>query len=81
MTELPTHVAAYPGGAVSKDEYEQVVMSRVDEVAAAYRWINFLVRLETGIENYSIGPLLDYIKVSFGRFSKWNRMAIVSEQQ
>jgi hypothetical protein len=82
LTDLPPHVAAYKAlGAISKEEYETVVMARVDEVAAVYGRINFLVQLETGMENYSIGAFIDYIKVSFEHFSKWNRMAIVSDQQ
>lgn len=85
MVELlkgfPPHVAAYKAlGTVSKDEYEQVVMARVDEVAAEYGKINFLVLLETDIGNYSFGAFIDYLKVSFEHFSKWNRMAIVTDQ-
>lgn len=82
LTDLPPHVAAYKAiGAISKEEYEQVVMHRVDQVAAEYGTINFLVLLETGMENYSIGAFIDYIKVSFEHFSKWNRMAIVTDQE
>ncbi|MDB5130254.1 MAG: hypothetical protein JWR02_3 [Mucilaginibacter sp.] len=82
LTDLPPHVAAYKAvGAVSKEEYEEVVMRRVDQVAAEYGTINFLVLLETGFENYSIGAFIDYIKVSFEHFSKWNRMAIVTDQE
>src|SRR4051812_16876081 len=82
LKDLPPHVAAYKAsGAISTEEYEAVVMARVDEVAATYGRINFLVQLETGMENYSIGAFIDYIKVSFEHFSKWNRMAIVSDQQ
>src|SRR5438094_170958 len=85
MVELlegfPPHVAAYKAsGAVSKEEYEQVVMARVNEVAAEYGKINFLVLLETSFHNYSIGAFLDYVKVSFQHFSKWERMAIVTNE-
>jgi hypothetical protein len=82
LTGLPPHVAAYKAtGAISKEEYEEVVMARVDNVATEYGKINFLVLLETGMENYSIGAFIDYIKVSFEHFTKWNRMAIVTDQQ
>jgi hypothetical protein len=82
LPDFPPHVAAYrASGTISKDEYEQVVMARVDEVAAKYGRINFLVRLETGMENYSISAFTEYLKVSFEHFTKWNRMAIVSDQQ
>jgi len=82
LTDFPPHVAAYKAwGAVSREEYEQVVMARVNEIADAYGRINFLVRLETGMENYSIGAFIDYVRISFEHFLKWERMAIVSDQQ
>ncbi len=81
LTGFPPHVAAYRAwGTVDKEEYEQVVMARVDEVAAKYGKINFLVLLQTDMDNYSFGAFIDYLKVSFEHFSKWNRMAIVTDQ-
>jgi hypothetical protein len=86
MVELlkgfPPHVAAYRAeGKVNKEEYEQVVMARVDQVAREHGKINFLVLLETDFENYSGGAFLDYLKVSFEHFTKWNRMAIVTDER
>ncbi|MCW3112006.1 MAG: hypothetical protein JWR18_402 [Segetibacter sp.] len=82
LNGFPPHVAAYRAtGKVNKDEYEQVVMARVDEVAATYGKINFLVLLETDFENYSGAAFLDYLKVSFEHFTKWNRMAIVTDER
>ncbi|QNF33208.1 STAS/SEC14 domain-containing protein [Adhaeribacter swui] len=82
LADFPPHVAAYKAsGEVHKDEYEKVVMRRVDEVAAKYDKINFLVRLETGLEEYSLAAFLNYLKVSFEHITRWNRMAIVSDQK
>lgn len=81
LKDFPPHVAAYrASGEVEKEEYEKVVMARVDEVAAAYGKINFIVLLETKMQNYTLPAFLDYLKVSFEHFSKWNRMAIVTDQ-
>ena len=81
LKDLPPHVAAYRAWSkVNKEEYEKVVMARVDEVAAQFGKINFLVRLETDMENYSLRAFIDYLKVSFEHFSKWNRMAIVTDE-
>lgn len=82
LADFPAHVAAYRAtGSVGKEEYRDVVISRVNEVALQFRHINFLVRLETNMDNYSIGAFLKYLKVSFQHFSKWNRMAIVSDER
>jgi hypothetical protein len=81
LKDFPPHVAAYrASGKVHKEEYEKIVMARVDEVAAQYGKINFLVLLETDIGNYSFAAFIDYLKVSFEHFSKWQRMAIVTDQ-
>lgn len=82
LKEFPDFVAAYRAtGRVGKREYEQVVMRRVDEVAARYGKINFLVLLETDMQNYRLPAFIDYLKVSFEHFSRWERMAIVSDQR
>ncbi|MDM8176486.1 MULTISPECIES: STAS/SEC14 domain-containing protein [Olivibacter] len=82
MDNFPPHVVAYRAqGKVNGEEYKEIVVQRIAEVAKAYPQINFIVLLETGFEDYSLQALLEYIKVSFEHFSKWNRMAIVSDQQ
>lgn len=65
MVELlegfPPYVAAYKAsGAISKEEYEKVVMARVNQVAAQYGQINFLVLLATSMDNYSTVVLHQY---------------------
>lgn len=82
LTDMPPHVAAYKAAkAVSKEEYEQVVMARVNEVAAEFGKINFLVLLETDMDNYSVGAFIGYLKISFQHFTKWERMVIVSDER
>jgi hypothetical protein len=82
LPDFPPHVAAYRAeGAVSKEEYEDVVMRRIDTVANQYGKINFLVKLETSMSNYTPTAFLDYLKVSFEHFTKWNRMAIVTDER
>ncbi|WP_207420108.1 STAS/SEC14 domain-containing protein [Desertivirga brevis] len=82
LMDFPDHVAAYRAvGSVSKEEYESIVMSRVNEVAEKYGKLNFIVLLETDMDNYSIGAFLEYLKISFQHFSKWKRMAIVSDEK
>jgi hypothetical protein len=79
---FPDYVAAYKAeGEVHKEEYENIVMARVNEVADRYGKINFLVLLKTGAEDYSFATFIDYLVISFKHFSKWERMAIVSDQK
>lgn len=85
MVELlegfPEHVAAYKAeGEVNDLEYRDVVMRRVNEVAAEFGKLNFLVLLKTDFQNYTLPAFINYIKVSFEHFNKWERMAIVTDQ-
>jgi hypothetical protein len=78
----PAHVAAYRAkGRVDAREYESVVMKRVNRVARRYGRVNFLVRMETDIGNYSFASFLKYLVISFKHFSKWERMAIVTDEK
>lgn len=82
LPDFPPHVAAYRAiGAVSKEEYENIVMRRIDTVANQYGKINFLVKLETDMYNFSPIAFFDYVKVSFEHFRNWNRMAIVTDER
>lgn len=86
MVELldgfPAHVAAYQAeGEVNDREYQEVVMSRVDQVAAEFGKVNFLVLLKTDFQNYSMPAFLAYLKISLKHFSRWERMAIVTDQK
>jgi hypothetical protein len=82
LSGYPPYVAAYKAsGKVNRDEYEQVVVKRVDEVAHQYGKINFLVLLHTDMDNYSLGAFIEYLKVSFKHLTGWNRMAIVSDEK
>lgn len=82
LENFPPYVVAYrASGVVHREEYERVVMKRVNEVADKYDAINFLVLLETGMQNYTLGALIDYLIISFKHIRRWNRMAIVSDQQ
>lgn len=82
LNDFPPHVAAYrASGKVHKEEYDRIVAARVNEVAAQYGKINFLVLLETDIQDYTLPAFLDYLKVSFKHFRRWNRMAIVTDQR
>jgi len=81
LSSFPKYVVAYRAqGQINDDEYQHIVMTRVKEVAEQFGAINFLVLLETDIGNYKFEAFLNYLKVSFEHFSKWNRMAIVSDQ-
>jgi hypothetical protein len=82
LNDFPPHVAAYVArDKVHKQEYEKLVMKRVAEIAERYGAINFLVKLETEVDNYALATFVDYLKMTVEHFKQWNKMAIVSDEK
>lgn len=81
IKDLPPYVAAFRvSGAVTRQDYENVLIPKVDQVAKDHKKINFLLFLDTDVSNYTIGAWLDDIAVGIKHFTHWHRMAIVSHQ-
>ncbi|MGI8950395.1 MAG: STAS/SEC14 domain-containing protein [Chitinophagaceae bacterium] len=81
IKDMPVHVAAFrASGKVTKQDYENILMPAVDNLAKAHKKINFLLLLETDVGNYSLGAWVDDVLVGLKHFTKWNRIAIVSHQ-
>jgi hypothetical protein len=59
MNDGPENVAAFRAtGAVSKEDYRDVVVSAIDALVKKQDKINFMLVLDTAIKNFSIGALL-----------------------
>jgi hypothetical protein len=82
MTNVPPHVAAFRAtGEVTKDDYEKVLIPAIDKAAKEYGALHFLMVLETDISNFTLGAWMDDAKVGLKHFTKWYRMAIVTDQK
>ena len=80
ISDVPDNVAAFRAtGNVNKDDYKNVVIPAIDALVKKQGKINFMLVLDTAIRNFSIGAFLQDIGVGLKHFSKWHRMAIVSE--
>jgi hypothetical protein len=81
IQDLPPYVAAFKvTGAVTGEDYENILIPKVNQVAKDYKKINFLLWLNTDVGNYTIGAWIDDIAVGIKHFTHWHRMAIVSDQ-
>lgn len=81
ITDVPGHVAAFRAtGEVTKEDYEKVVIPRVDAFVKREGKIHFLLVVDTSIGNFEFGAFMKDLGLGLKHFTKWHRMAIVSEQ-
>lgn len=82
INDLPSHVVGiHASGEVTKADMERVVIPRVDELVARQGEINYLLVLDTDVGNFTVGAWWDDIKLGLKNFSKWNRIAVVTDQK
>ena|SRR6266540_2983104 len=78
---LPPHVVGIRAtGNIAKDQYDQVFIPAVERVAKDHKDINLLLLLETDIGDFSGGAWVKDILTGFKHFSKWNRIAVITDQ-
>ena len=82
IKDLPEHVIGiHAVGEVSKEDYEKVLIPRLDELVARQGEINYLLILETDIGNFTAGAWWDDFKLGLKHFKQWNKIAIVTDQK
>lgn len=81
IKDLPPHVTGFRAmGKVTKDDYEKVVIPAVDNLVKKSGKINFLLLLDTDVSNFSMGAWFDDALIGLKHFTRWHRIAIVSNQ-
>jgi hypothetical protein len=79
---LPPHVVGLRAtGNITKEHYDQVFVPAVDKVAEKYKEVNLLLLLETDLSDFSGGAYVKDILTGFEHLSKWNRIAVVTDQK
>ena len=79
---LPDHVVGVRAiNAVTEDDYKKVLLPALEELNKRKGKLNLLIVLETDVSNYTIGAWINDIKAGLKYFSKWHRVAIVSDQK
>jgi hypothetical protein len=79
---LPAKVAAFKAtGKVTADDYKKTVNPVVKKVEKKYGKINYLLVLNTSLDNYSLGAWIKDLLLGFKYFPKWNKLGIVSNKE
>ena len=80
LSDVPENVVAFRAtGEVDKEDYKSVVIPAIDNHVKQHGKINFMHVLDTAVKNFSIGAFLQDLGVGLKHFTKWHKMAIVSE--
>jgi hypothetical protein len=82
INNLEPHVVGIHAiGEVTREDVENVLLPRINELAARQGEINYLLVLETDVQNWTAGAWWNDIKLGLKNFTKWNKIAVVSDQK
>jgi hypothetical protein len=80
IKDAPVNVAAFRAtGKVDKNDYDTVLIPGVDALVKKQDKINFMLVLDTDLNDFSIGAIIKDLGVGLKHFTKWHKMAIVSD--
>lgn len=82
IKDVPENIVAFRAtGDVNKADYENVVIPAIDDLVKLKGKINFMLVLDTSLGNFTISALFKDLSVGLKHFTKWHKMAIVSESE
>lgn len=82
INDLEPHVVGiHAMGEVTKYDVEKILLPHIDELVERQGEINYLLVLETDVQNWTAGAWWDDIKMGLKNFTKWNKIAVVSDQK
>jgi stage II sporulation SpoAA-like protein len=82
LNDLPGNVAGFrASGEVTKDDYKTVVEPHVEELVSKTGELNFLLQLDTDVENFTMGAWLQDALLGIRNITKWHRAAIVTDSE
>ena len=80
--DVAEHVfAILASGDVTKEDYERVLLPGLEAHSKKQDKINLMLMLDTDISNLSIGAWIQDMWAGIKHFTKWNRVAIVTDQK
>jgi SpoIIAA-like len=80
ITDLPENVAGFRAtDKINENDYDTILIPAVNAMVAKYNKINFLLVLDTDLTNFSIAAVLKDIEMSIKHYSKWHKVAVVSD--
>ena len=82
MSDLPPHVVGVRAtGAVTKQDFDEVLKPALESLYKRTGKINYLLLLETTVSNFTLGAWVDDLALGLKHFTHWNRIAIVTNEK
>lgn len=79
---LPPYVAAFNAtGKITGKDYDEIINPLVSKIYKEHGKINYLLVLNTGLQNYSLEAWFKDALLGFVYFTEWKKIAIVSSQK
>ncbi|MEP7092811.1 MAG: STAS/SEC14 domain-containing protein, partial [Flavobacterium sp.] len=80
IPDMSSNIAAFRAiGEVTKEDYQNVVLPEIERVIKQIGHINFLLVLDTELENYTWGAWIQDALLGLKKIGKWNRVAIITD--
>ncbi|MCE3075779.1 SpoIIAA family protein [Chryseobacterium gwangjuense] len=82
IPEAPENVAAFnASGEVTKEDFENLVFPIVKEKVDHFHELNYLLYLDTDIDNFTVGAWFEDALLGLKNLANWNRAAIVTDEK
>jgi hypothetical protein len=82
LNYLPKHILGlHAVGEITNTDYEDALKPLIHDHIKENGKINFLLVLETHIKNFDAGAWCGNIGIGLKYFTKWNKLAIVTDQR
>ncbi|GAA4313084.1 STAS/SEC14 domain-containing protein [Mucilaginibacter gynuensis] len=82
INDMPVHVVGiHAVGKVTREDIDTVLIPHLNNMVEQHGEINYLLVLETDIKNFTAGALWQDIKIGLKHFTKWNKIAVVTDQK
>ncbi len=82
IPNLPDYVLGVRATAeVDEQDLKSVLLPGLSRLTEQYGEIYYLLVLETGVENFTAGAWFQDMIAGFKHFTKWKKMAIVTDQK
>ncbi|WP_312076480.1 STAS/SEC14 domain-containing protein [Chryseobacterium sp.] len=80
IPDAPENVAAFKASSeVTKQDFESVVTPEVARKTEKFEELNYLMLIDTDLNNFTAGAWLEDVLLGLNNLAKWNRAAIVTD--
>lgn len=82
INDAPENVAAFNAtGEITREDFENLVIPHVKSKVEQFNELNYLLYLNTDLDNFTMGAWLQDALLGIKNITKWNRAAIVTDKE